>query len=1053
MTRITIFNSLRRVVVRISLVLFICAFSLAHAPTAVRLAGAPSVTAAQLRRGFPALARQGQNAPATVTAAGDLDLTFAGFGNGGIVVTPGQITWLAGMVLQPDGKIVVAAADESNLIVKRYLSNGVLDTTFGNSGTSTIPEPAVGFTVSGIAFQPADGKIVLVGTTDGRSDFVLTRLTATGTLDTAFGSQGFVTTNFQFGASTDSEFAIDRAYAVLVQTDGKIVAVGKARIDGDYDFAAARYYYDGSLDTTFGGDGRVTIGFGGSDQAHDIAQQADGKLVLFGRHNGNSGGHDYFALARLNSNGTLDGNFNGGGKVTTDMGGFFIDTYAVALQPNGKIVAAGDNFDTGGIVARYNADGSLDNTFDGNGKLGFGPSDDQTFDVAVQPDGKIVLLGEHTSPDGTRKFIFYRRNVDGSPDTTFAGVGDVAYAIGQSSLGQDLALLPDGRILGLGLSDQQVALVRLWPNGSLDAGGQQTLSFEDPLWLGSREQASAQAIQPDGKTIVVGSVANTAGTERDLALARFLPDGQPDHSFGTRGLAKFNAVNEDFARAVALQPDGKIVVAGYLRSGSVVNFMIARFLGNGQIDTTFGIGGFNAVDFFTGDDYGQALALTPDGKLVVAGVAWLNTRYIFAVARFNSNGSLDTAFGSSGKQVYNFGQDSWASSVVVQRDRKIVVGGSAGPDFAMVRFQESGSLDSFGPNGQGRTITDMGGTDFITALAITPSGEFYAAGGRNLNGNDDFALAHYGPNGVLVTVTCNRGDPCPPWATGMAFVDWGGSETATSIDVRSDGQIVVAGCVGGQLGWAQFSPTSTTPLRGTTDLASTLGECACGVQFAAPNKLLVAGTQYFNNDANLALARFETTTISPTFADVPTSHGAWQYIEAVYDFAITLGCQTNPRQYCPDSSVTREQMAAFIIRSLHLPGYVPPQPATQRFSDVPSSSPFYAHIEEMAVRQITSGCGGGKYCPTDPVTREQMAIFVVRALGFFNPPTPATATFADVPNSGPTEFSHEFVEKFVELGITSGCQAGPPRLYCPTAPVTRGQMAVFLARAFNLPLP
>jgi hypothetical protein len=187
------------------------------------------------------------------------------------------------------------------------------------------------------------------------------------------------------------------------------------------------------------------------------------------------------------------------------------------------------------------------------------------------------------------------------------------------------------------------------------------------------------------------------------------------------------------------------------------------------------------------------------------------------------------------------------------------------------------------------------------------------------------------------------------------------------------------------------------------------------------------------------------------FGDVPGGAPLYEEIGKLSAVGITLGCVSG--NYCPESSVTREQMAIFIVRALG--DFNPPTPATATFEDVPNSGPTeFSHefVEKLVSLGITSGCQASPrlYCPTSNVTREQMAIFVVRALGFFNPPTPATATFADVPNSEPTEFSHEFVEKFVELGITSGCAAGPPRLYCPTAPVTRRQMAVFLVRAFNL---
>ena len=142
--------------------------------------------------------------------------------------------------------------------------------------------------------------------------------------------------------------------------------------------------------------------------------------------------------------------------------------------------------------------------------------------------------------------------------------------------------------------------------------------------------------------------------------------------------------------------------------------------------------------------------------------------------------------------------------------------------------------------------------------------------------------------------------------------------------------------------------------------------------------------------------------------------------------------------------MTRQQMAAFIIRALG--DFNPPPPAQQRFLDVPPSNPFYAFIEQMAIRQITLGCGGGNYCPTDPVMREQMAAFMIRALhppGYI-PPQPAQQRFLDVP---PTNVFYAHIEEMAVRQITLGCGDGN---YCPSLAVTRGQMAAFLVRAFNL---
>jgi hypothetical protein len=178
------------------------------------------------------------------------------------------------------------------------------------------------------------------------------------------------------------------------------------------------------------------------------------------------------------------------------------------------------------------------------------------------------------------------------------------------------------------------------------------------------------------------------------------------------------------------------------------------------------------------------------------------------------------------------------------------------------------------------------------------------------------------------------------------------------------------------------------------------------------------------------------------FADVPQSHPFYTEIGKLSARGVTLGCGGG--NYCPDDVVTRDQMAAFIIRALG--DFNPPIPAQQRFADVLPSNPFYAFIEQLAVRQITLGCGGGDYCPDDPVLRDQMAAFIIRALhppGYI-PPAPAMQRFPDVP---PANSFYAFIEEMAVRQITLGCGG---RNYCPTQSVTRAQMAAFLVRAFNL---
>jgi uncharacterized delta-60 repeat protein len=798
---------------------------------------------------------------AAPNAPGDLDVSFGGFGTGGQVFTYGLEGPTSGMVLQPDGQIVVIGDTEFGGFVSRYLPNGTLDSTFGDDGTYTFFFSVLSqLHANDVALQ-SDGKILVAGTFEALpSEFILIRVQSFGLLDYSFGENGYVTTTFSSG--------ISEANAVLIQPDGKIVVAGNVLVGGDADFAVARFTPDGTLDNTFGGDGRVTIGLGGWESGTSIARQADGKLVVAGSsEQGLISGDFDFAIARLNSDGTLDSSFDGDGKVTSDLGEEDLGS-AVFIQPDGKIVVVGDrNSDLvdglaeEAIVARYHPDGSLDESFAGDGVSQIGSLSGQIVDGALQPDGKILLLGYHTSPDGDTKMALYRLNPDGSTDSTLNGDGDALIDFGGRDRGTALALQPDGRIIAYGSRNSAfVALVRLWPDGTFDTGGQQTLGFADPLFgLGSDEVAYGVAVQSDGKIVVAGEVINPNGTESDVGLARFLPNGQLDTSFGDQGRVWFGFGKYDVARAVALQPDGKIVIAGFSKPfGSVAaNFLVARFNPDGTLDHTFALLGFNVVDFASGDDYGHALALASDGKIVVAGKVWNGARYVFGVARLLDNGALDISFDGDGKAFIDFVQSNSANAVIVQPDRKIIVAGHVGQDFAVARLREDGLTDfTFGPGSQGLTLTDMGGVDEITALVLTPGGWFYAGGYRDSGGNVDFALTQYQPNGVLATCP---GFPCSNWPTGKQFIDWGGSEIAYALDWRDDGRLVAAGSANGQFAWVQLRTGNvSSPIKFTTDFVGT-GDQALGVKFVGSNKIILAGYQEFNGDQNMALARFETT--------------------------------------------------------------------------------------------------------------------------------------------------------------------------------------------------
>jgi uncharacterized delta-60 repeat protein len=821
--------------------------------------------------------------PAAQAAPGDLDAAFAGFGNGGLVFQSGMYMYVPeddnsnGMALQPDGKVVAVGQRKPNLVVFRYLPDGQRDRAFGGGdGEVSIrpPYPIINHIHPNDVALQSDGKIVVVGRTteissEDNSDFLLLRLTAEGELDPMFGEGGFVATNFSGNA--------DFAHAVLIQPDDKVVVCGGAYVGGDYDFAVARYHPDGASDNTFNNDGKATIGFGGDDSCHNLARQSDGKLVLVGDSDND------FAVARLNTNGTLDdnsggdGSFDGDGKLITGFGEEE-QAWGVAIQPDGKIVVLGNSLSPrASHLARYMPSGALDGTFGSGGKRTI--PNDSLFDLALQPDGKLLALGFKKYSDGARRFAFHRLNTDGAPDTTFGGDGRIEPNFNGESkdVGRALALLPDGRILAFGWrGDFNLILTRRWPDGSPDSGGKQTHTLSS----GYYESAYALAVQPDGGLLVTGEGFVPFSSRSNAFVTRFLPGGQVDTAFGVQGTIQTSSLGSTFrgARAIAVQPDGKLVIAGHTKgifSSSTEDFLVARWNSNGAPDNSFGLSGLNHqyVSFpGNGDDYGTALALAPDGKIVVAGTAWNGSRQVWGVARLTPTGALDSTFNGSGMAFLDFGPGSTANAVVVQPDGKIVLGGkTSGNDFAVARLLENGAPDTgFGPNHDGSIITDMGGNSGITALALAPNGWIYAAGYRVQNGGD-VALAQYTPEGLLAT--CPPGEPCDHWPDGKRFVNLGGSDSAYALVLRGDNQLVAAGCSDLHMAAAQVSTidVNAPPLLFRTDFVGG-SDCAYGVQFsdADKDKFILAGSQFYDSDKNIALARFETTGNNPVPSPTPT---------------------------------------------------------------------------------------------------------------------------------------------------------------------------------------
>jgi uncharacterized delta-60 repeat protein len=409
------------------------------------------------------------------------------------------------------------------------------------------------------------------------------------------------------------------------------------------------------------------------------------------------------------ADGDLDPTFNGTGIVTTDNASFEYATDLV-IQPDGKIVVAGSagtsSFFNGTLLdfqlARYNPDGSLDTTFGSGGIVTTDIDELDTLEaVALQPDGRIVVTGATRPIAADSELALVRYNADGSLDTTFGSGGIVRIDIEGTEPAQDLVIQPDGRIVVAGgsydllLETYFFTVYRFATNGSFDATfGSGGIAIAPSSGSAVGHVAYGVALQADGRIVVAGTGVTEAGAT-DFTVARFNTDGSFDTTFGIGGYASTDVSGtgeDDVARDLVIQPDGKIVVAGYpTESDEGAAFGVTRYNADGSPDTTFGAGGV-VVTTIAGDTQADGIALGAGGTIVVAGKALA----ILRVARYDSNGSLDPSFGASGIVTTPVGSDSAANAVAIQSDGKIVVAGLGNrnlvfpdffSDFAVVRYQ------------------------------------------------------------------------------------------------------------------------------------------------------------------------------------------------------------------------------------------------------------------------------------------------------------------------------------------------------------------------------
>lgn len=681
-------------------------------------------------------------------APGDLDFSFGTQGRQMILIPnltiPNSLDWnpTEDIAFQPDGKILVAGSAHDTMLgfdftVTRFNTDGSLDSSFAVNGVFRYDFNRADDTGYGIALQP-DGKIIIVGeaylgvfNNIPDTAFGIIRLNPNGSFDTTFGTGGIVITNF-FGS-------LDAATEVALLPDGKIIATGYVTQGGvntgdTYDFALVRYNSNGSLDTTFGSGGKVTTDFNGlGDLAQTSVLQRDGKIVLAGWVRITNAGQYDFGLARYNTDGSLDTTFDGDGKVVTTFGNNLSKlARGIALAPDGKIVVAGDLYNPPPITgqsghfdvaaARYNTNGSLDTTFDSDGRFVYDSNltdrNERAEDVVVQPDGKILFVGVsrlivNAVPGVSDTDLqIIRLNVNGSFDSSFSSGGIVrtdwgifnppglpTFGSGRTAevlLSATIGLQADGKIVATNDSrratnSRRLAIARYQnditsnvvrrPAFDFDGDGRAEISIFRPSngqWWISRSSSNVFAVEfgngndkimpadftGDGKTDLVFFRTSTGewfvirsednsfyafpfGSNGDIpAVGDYDGDGRADAAvFRPSSATWFIQKSSGGVSIETFGINGDVPVVGDYDGDGKSDIAIFR-PSNGQWWINRSTGGITALEFGTGADKPVPVDYTGDGKSDIA--FWRESTGEWFILRSEDNSFYAFPFGSPG---------------------------------------------------------------------------------------------------------------------------------------------------------------------------------------------------------------------------------------------------------------------------------------------------------------------------------------------------------------------------------------------------------------------
>ncbi|MDR3647210.1 MAG: hypothetical protein P4L22_06730 [Candidatus Babeliales bacterium] len=735
---------------------------------------------------------------------------------------------------------IYKASSQNSYLDKSFGTNGVVDTNLAQVVAASSRDIA-----NSLALQ-ADGKLVAGGISTAIDNFVnfsLARYTTTGILDNSFGTKGVVTTDVGalLGAGSDTSYSfID---GIAIQTDGKIVAAGSVNnpINFLFNFALVRYKTDGSVDSTFGNNGAVITDVGAIvgtpnkvSQIFYITLQADGKILAYGISGTN------VALARYNTDGTLDNSFGTNGivinsKLTP------VPFMRIVLQSNGEIITGG-NIDSKIGLVKYKTDGTIDNSFGNNGMVitSFGPNFQTNIsDIGIYND-KIIAAG--ISVNGTNVYYSLAKyNNDGSPDNSFGTNGLVNKTLTAAQVVIfKIAIQNDGKIVTGGTSfppnnpklfESTFVITRTNIDGTIDSsfGNNGVVTTNFGLIINSFpsvDRLYSLIIEPNGKIISSGS-STCIDPNYDYAIVRYNINGSIDNTFGEIDGQKLGLIDTDFKKVlgitsgsensingIATQSNGNIVTGGFSDAlDPNYDFAISLYDINGNLKQFFPVdfsrfvGANNKI--FGSYDIGNDLAIQKNDKIVAVGLTnVIGNPFSFALARLTPDARLDISFGNQGLVVTNIGNtlsvglsSDIINSVVIQNDAKILVGGSNQYSekeswFAFARYNSDGTLDNNFGGGNGINIVNVGNRinkklsfDSINSIALQQDGKIIGGGFSTAkNPLGDFTLMRLKADG---TTDKSFGDQ------GIVITNFDPSKTNQSqinkIAIQKDGKILAGG--------------------------------------------------------------------------------------------------------------------------------------------------------------------------------------------------------------------------------------------------------------------